>query len=154
MSRIQTYVSLKAPTSRNVKSFMGWIQDHKPLVPSELTFRKHKDDFVALADGQECGWLDGVVEDSLNWCLPSKLMKVRCRISCVSDLKRATELLLTPSRNFLRPPSSSRRPTIEIYISTANAVLILWSASSLSLPLWRCWWDRRLFCTLLLDRVR
>lgn len=75
VSRIQTYVSLKAPSSRNLKSFMAWIQDHKPLVQGELNFRKHKDDFVALADGQECGWLDGVVEDTLNWCLPNNLMK-------------------------------------------------------------------------------
>lgn len=61
---------------------MAWIQDHKPLVQGELNFRKHKDDFVALADGQECGWLDGVVEDTLNWCLPNNLMKVRSSISC------------------------------------------------------------------------
>lgn len=77
-------MSLKAPTSRNVKSFMTWIQDHKPLVLGELNFRKHKDDFVALADRQECGWLDGVVEDTLNWCLPSRLMKVRSRTNCLS----------------------------------------------------------------------
>ena len=79
VSRIQTYVSLKAPCSRNVKSFMDWIQDHKPLVQGESTFLKHKDDFVALADGQECGWLDGVVEDTLDWFLPNKMMRVRSR---------------------------------------------------------------------------
>ena len=56
---------------------MFWIRDHKPLTRSESTFLEHKDDFIALSDGQEHGWLDGVVEDSLNWCLPSNLMKVR-----------------------------------------------------------------------------
>ena len=76
-------MSLKSPTSRNVKSFLQWIQDHKPLVQGELTFRKHKDDFVALADGQEYGWLDGVVEDTLFWCLPSRLMKVRSCTTCL-----------------------------------------------------------------------
>lgn len=80
VSRIQTYVSLKAPTARNVQSFMDWIQDHKPLSQEESTFLAHKDDFVALSDGQECGWLDGVVEDTLNWCLPSNLMKVQLSI--------------------------------------------------------------------------
>ena len=84
VSRIQTYVSLKAPSARNVKSFMDWIQDHKPLVQGELTFRKHKDDFVALADGQECGWLDGVVEDTMSWCLPGEIMKVRPHTDCPS----------------------------------------------------------------------
>ena len=55
---------------------MDWIQDHKPLTSEESTFLEHKDDFVALSDGQENGWLDGVVEDSLNWCLPKNVMKV------------------------------------------------------------------------------
>lgn len=76
ISRIQTYVSLKSPTGRNVHSFMDWIQDHKPLTREESTFLEHKDDFVALSDGQENGWLDGIVEDSLNWCLPHNVMKV------------------------------------------------------------------------------
>ena len=56
---------------------MSWIRDHKPLTQEESTFLEHKDDFIALSDGQENGWLDGLVEDSLNWCLPSNLMKVR-----------------------------------------------------------------------------
>lgn len=64
---------------------MDWIQDHKPLVPGELSFMKHKDDFVALSDGQECGWLDGVVEDTLNWCLPGRLMKVGYVTKCSPD---------------------------------------------------------------------
>lgn len=80
VSRIQTYVSLKAPTSRNAKTFITWIKDHKPLSPEESTFIQHKDDFVALSDGQESGWLDGIVEDGLSWCLPVKLMKVRCHL--------------------------------------------------------------------------
>lgn len=77
VSRIKTYLSLRAPTSRNAKTFIDWIEDHKPLSPEESTFIQHKDDFVALSDGQECGWLDGMVEDGLSWCLPVKLMKVR-----------------------------------------------------------------------------
>ncbi|KAL6719062.1 hypothetical protein ACLMJK_003297 [Lecanora helva] len=76
VKRIQTYVALKAPTSRNVKSFIDWIQDYKPLTPGESRFLEHKDDFVALADNsQENGWLDGVVEDSLAWCLRGNLMR-------------------------------------------------------------------------------
>ncbi|KAF6240808.1 hypothetical protein HO173_001481 [Letharia columbiana] len=75
VSRIKTYLSLRAPTSRNAKTFIDWIEDHKPLSPEESTFIQHKDDFVALSDGQECGWLDGMVEDGLSWCLPVKLMK-------------------------------------------------------------------------------
>ena len=76
VKRIQTYVSLRSPTSRNVRSFVDWMQDHKPLTKEESTFLEHKDDFVALSDGQENGWLDGVVEDTLNFCLPKNLMKV------------------------------------------------------------------------------
>ena len=76
VSRIQTYVSLRNPTGRNVRSFMDWIRDHKPLTKEESRFLEHQDDFVALSDGQENGWLDGLVEDTLNWCLPDNLMRV------------------------------------------------------------------------------
>ncbi|CAF9917791.1 MAG: hypothetical protein ALECFALPRED_000368 [Alectoria fallacina] len=75
VSRIKTYLSFKAPTSRNSKTFINWIEDHKPLSPEESAFIQRKDDFVALSDGQESGWLDGIVEDGLSWCLPLKLMK-------------------------------------------------------------------------------
>jgi len=83
VKRIQTYVTLRTPTGRNIKSFVDWIQDHKPLTKEEKSFLEHKDDFVALSDGQENGWLDGVVEDGLNWSLPSNLMRVRC-LNCWS----------------------------------------------------------------------
>lgn len=75
VSRIKTYLSFRAPSSRNAKTFIDWIDDHKPLSIEESDFIKHKDDFVALSDGQESGWLDGIVEDGLGWCLPKKLMK-------------------------------------------------------------------------------
>ena len=76
VARIQTYVKLKAPTARNVNSFMNWIKPNKPLTVEEMTFVEHKDDWVALNDGQENGWLDGVVEDILKRLLPKFLMKV------------------------------------------------------------------------------
>ena len=104
VSRIQTYLSLKAPTSRNARTFIDWIDDHKPLSPEESSFIQHKDDFVALSDGQESGWLDGIVEDGLSWCLPAKLMKVQCPLSCrfISQLasQRATILTLEPQKFF------------------------------------------------------
>ncbi len=58
---------------------MDWVRNHKPLVHAEMTFMKHKDDFVALSGDQECGWLDGVVEDTLYWLLPSTIMRVSYR---------------------------------------------------------------------------
>ena len=76
VSRIKMYLSLKAPSSRNAKSFIRWIDDHKPLSQEELSFIQHQHDFVALSDGQESGWLDGIVEDGLRSCLPVTLMKV------------------------------------------------------------------------------
>ena len=81
VSRIKTYLSFRAPSSRNARTFIDWIDDHKPLSPEESDFIKHKDDFVALSDGQESGWLDGIVEDGLAWCLPKKLMKVVSRLT-------------------------------------------------------------------------
>ena len=128
VSRIQTYVSLKAPTSRNAKTFITWIKDHKPLSPEESTFIQHKDDFVALSDGQESGWLDGIVEDGLSWCLPVKLMKVRCHLSPFIHL--ATRIATNkrpdtqPFREFLHPKSRPKRPTMIIFTFTANAASI------------------------------
>ena len=93
VSRIQTYVSLRNPTGRNVRSFIDWIQDHKPLTKEESSFLEHKDDFVALSDGQENGWLDGLVEDTLNFCLPDNLMRVRYHLSFESTAVQPSQLL-------------------------------------------------------------
>jgi len=76
VSRIRIYVSLKAPCQRDLKSFVNWIWDHKPLSREESAFLKHTDDFVAISNGQEWGWLDGVVEDTFTACLPQNIMKV------------------------------------------------------------------------------
>lgn len=56
---------------------MTWFRNHKPLVHSESDFIKHQDDFVALSGERESGWLDGIVEDTLTWILPRKIMGVR-----------------------------------------------------------------------------
>ena len=77
---IQTYASLKAPSSRNVTSFLTWLKNQKLLVPSESDFMKHQDDFVALSGERESGWLDGIVEDSLAGVFPRRIMRV-----CVND---------------------------------------------------------------------
>ena len=80
--RIQTYVSLEAPSTRNVTSFTNWFGNHKPLVQSESDFMKHRSDFVALSGPRESGWLDGKVEDGLIWILPRKIMGVRFAFLC------------------------------------------------------------------------
>ena len=55
---------------------MNWVKPRWPLTVEEMTFVEHKDDWVALNDGQENGWLDGVVEDGLKKVFPKFLMKV------------------------------------------------------------------------------
>lgn len=107
---MQTYVSLKAPTSRNVKSFLDWFQDHKPLSHEKSTFLEHADDFVAISDGHESGWLDGVVEDTLNICLPSNLMKVPSLP--LSSLPQPSLSLTTPfpqKQKFFTSPTQRTR---------------------------------------------
>ena len=71
------YASLKGPLPRDLNSFQTWIWDNKPLTAEETTFVEHTDDFVALSEGQEYSRLDGVVEDTLNRCLPKAVMRVR-----------------------------------------------------------------------------
>ena len=77
VTRIRIYVSLKKPSGRDLSSFMSWVWDEKPLSREESRFLEHKDDFVALSDGQEVGWLDGFVEDTMSKCIPKRMMKVR-----------------------------------------------------------------------------
>ncbi|KAL8791924.1 MAG: hypothetical protein Q9195_005500 [Heterodermia aff. obscurata] len=98
VSRIQTYVSLKNPSGRNVRSFIDWIQDHKPLTKEESSFLEHKDDFVALSDGQENGWLDGLVEDTLNFWLPDNLMRKIFTSSALSNRTDDQHLRLCSKR--------------------------------------------------------
>ena len=88
--RIQLYVSLRAPSSRDWNSFAAWMANEKPLMPEERGFLQHRDDFVALADSKECGWLDGVVEDTLKRLIPSRLQQV---LLTLSQLKTSPNLL-------------------------------------------------------------
>ena len=68
---------MKAPSPRNLKSFVTWMRNETPLTHEESDFLEHQDDFVALSSGQESGWLDGVVEDTLKWCMPKKIREVQ-----------------------------------------------------------------------------
>ena len=77
VNRIRAYASLKKPSGRNLSSFFDWVWDEKPLSREESRFLEHEDDFVALADGQEGGWLDGFVEDVMTKCIPNRILKVR-----------------------------------------------------------------------------
>ena len=124
IARFQTFISLKSPSHRNVASFLNWIRAHKPLTVEESSFLEHKDDFVALADGQENGWLDGVVEDCLNFFLPGNLMRVCCHqlrpltqfFFCISEW-----LLNLPRKSSLHPINPNVQ-TISIFSSIANTV--------------------------------
>lgn len=75
ISRIVSTVALKAPSSRNYRSWKTWIWDRKPLTREETTFTKYGDDLVSLSTGQEAGCFDGMVEDMLD-CLPRPLIQV------------------------------------------------------------------------------
>ena len=66
---------MKRPSNRHFNSFSNWIVGYKPVTREETEFVKHGDDFVALAEGEEGGWFDGVVEDCLS-CLPGHLAQV------------------------------------------------------------------------------
>ena len=155
VSRIQTYVSLKNPTARNVRSFMDWIQDHKPLTKEESKFLEHKDDFVALSDGQENGWLDGLVEDTLNFCLPDNLMRVRYHIF-LTYLRspQPPQLRLTHPRNSLL---HQHYPTARTTITSASAAdaASTWSCVLfLSSQPWAYWSGHQRCCSSSRAKVR
>lgn len=75
VTRIKTSLSIKPASTRNYNSFATWILDRKPLSRKETEFVKYKEDFIALSDEQEGGWLDGLVEDMLSY-LPRRLAQV------------------------------------------------------------------------------
>lgn len=72
---------MKRPSNRNFNSFSNWILNKKPLAREDMEFLRHGEDFVALADGEEGGWFDGVVEDFLS-CLPGGLAQVNLHSAC------------------------------------------------------------------------
>lgn len=92
--RLKASISLSAVTERNYHSFSRWILDKKPLTRGETDFLKHREDFVALADGQEGGWFDGFLEDVLG-LLPRVITKVyysHPRPSQTSSLKTSSNI--------------------------------------------------------------
>lgn len=95
---------MKRPSNRNFNSFSNWILNKKPLAREDMDFLRHGEDFVALADGEEGGWFDGVVEDFLT-CLPGGLAKVNLHSACST---RAIKFI--PARVNTCCRSSSRVP--------------------------------------------
>ncbi|KAL8707662.1 MAG: hypothetical protein Q9220_007324 [cf. Caloplaca sp. 1 TL-2023] len=64
--RIRSSVSIPRPLERDYSSFYKWMDAFKPLCREETKFLKYEDDFIALAEKQEGGWFDGVLEDVLS----------------------------------------------------------------------------------------
>ncbi|KAI4249155.1 MAG: hypothetical protein L6R40_000613 [Gallowayella cf. fulva] len=64
--RIRRNVTIPRPLDRDYSSLYKWIDDTKPLCREETKFIKHQDDIIPLAEKQEGGWFDGVLEDALS----------------------------------------------------------------------------------------
>ncbi|KAI4213230.1 MAG: hypothetical protein LQ351_004176 [Letrouitia transgressa] len=72
--RIRATLTFPKPSTRNYNSFYKWINNQKPLSREETEFVQHGYDFVALAEKQEGGWFDGILEDVLS-VLPRRITK-------------------------------------------------------------------------------
>ncbi|KAI4283972.1 MAG: hypothetical protein L6R38_001765 [Xanthoria sp. 2 TBL-2021] len=66
VTRIRRNVAIPRPLDRDYGSLYKWIDDTKPLCRVESKFIKYQDDIIALAEKQEGGWFDGVLEDTLS----------------------------------------------------------------------------------------
>ncbi|KAL8682821.1 MAG: hypothetical protein Q9186_001150 [Xanthomendoza sp. 1 TL-2023] len=64
--RIRRNVAIPRPLDRDYGSLYKWIDDTKPLCREETKFIKYQDDMIALAEKQEGGWFDGMLEDALS----------------------------------------------------------------------------------------
>lgn len=78
------------PAARNMRSFLNWVSDEKPLFRKENRFLENGEDFIALADLREFSWLDRTIGRLLDWCLPrnvrslldpSKHLSPNCRLT-------------------------------------------------------------------------
>ncbi|KAI4093664.1 MAG: hypothetical protein LQ344_002729 [Seirophora lacunosa] len=81
-------VTIPRPSERDYGSFYKWMDAEKPLCREETKFVKYKDDFIALAEKQEGGWFDGVLEDLLS-IFPRSI--TRAILSSPSDRKKTDD---------------------------------------------------------------
>ncbi|KAL8692458.1 MAG: hypothetical protein Q9218_002526 [Villophora microphyllina] len=65
VKRIRNSVAIPNPLERDYSSLYNYVEGNKPLCREETKFIKYHDDFIALAEKQEGGWFDGVLEDML-----------------------------------------------------------------------------------------
>lgn len=65
----------------------------QPLFTSELAFLDHSSDFITLAEGQDRGWLDGIVESVVAWCASGSMLQVGFPCHLVNH---GTHLLTVP----------------------------------------------------------
>jgi hypothetical protein len=73
VERTRRLSTVPKPSARNFASLYNFIYNKSALVNSECGFMKHGEDFVALVESPEAGWLDELVERILN--------RVPCRLT-------------------------------------------------------------------------
>lgn len=119
--RIRATLTFPKPSTRNYNSFYKWINNQKPLSREETEFVQHGYDFVALAEKQEGGWFDGILEDVLS-VLPRQITKVHQ--DSMSPLDPAKIVACTDHISLsLRLKSSAKNPTTNTSISIPNIEL-------------------------------
>lgn len=64
--RMQQIHALKTPTKRNQNSLWNAVHYSESMTASETDWIRMRMDLAAIADDAEQGWLNGLVEDSLN----------------------------------------------------------------------------------------
>ena len=65
------------PTERNRRSYATYIENEAPIVPSESSFIRRREDLVTLAGDMQQSWLDGKMDQALSTLAPSfKLVNI------------------------------------------------------------------------------
>ncbi len=64
--RIASFEALKSPHPRSFTSYATWMRTKNPLTPDDASFLNRDDDFVALANDNEYGLLDNLLEKSIS----------------------------------------------------------------------------------------
>ena len=81
---------MTAPAARYFNAFKSFILREKHLLKGEQGFLKRKDDLIALQEGQERGWLDEIIESTLESGIPETVMNCNLRFALNTSISMIT----------------------------------------------------------------
>ncbi|CAO1598600.1 hypothetical protein XANCAGTX0491_002361 [Xanthoria calcicola] len=115
ITRIRRNVTIPRPLDRDYGSLYKWMDDKKPLCRAESKYIKYQDDIIALAEKQEGGWFDGVLEDTLS-VFPRRFTRASSSTAPANPFVHASSSANTTLLQFILSSSEERKKTDDEYV--------------------------------------